>query len=94
MISREGSDTACRRGPWRSVVDRNGVEFFGDATGFFNFAANQLAEIEMHVTRYELGEGVGDSDNRFLEVFVFHTGRTPEARAPAMLRPWVEVLEQ
>lgn len=78
-----------------AVIHRNGVEFLGHATGAFDFTGDQLAHVlEVDVARYELGEGVGDGDDRFLEIFVLHARCAPQARAPAMLRPWVDVFER
>ena len=61
-----------------TVVNGDGVEFFGNAAGFFDFTGNQLTHIvQMHMTRDELGEGVGNGDNRFAEVGFHYAGRTP-----------------
>ncbi len=62
-----------------AVVDRDGVEFLGNAAGFLDFARDQLTQIlQVHVAGHELGEGVGDGNDRFLEVFVLHAGGTPQ----------------
>lgn len=62
-----------------AVIDRDGVEFLGHATGAFDFASHQLAQVlQVHMARYELGERVGDGDDRFLEVFVLHPGGAPQ----------------
>ncbi|MCY1172314.1 hypothetical protein D9M73_124470 [compost metagenome] len=62
-----------------AVIDRDGVEFLGHATGAFDFASHQLAQVlQVHMARYELGERVGDGDDRFLEVFVLHPGGAPK----------------
>ena len=34
--------------------------------------------LQVHVAGHELGEGVGDGDDRLLEVFVLHPGGAPE----------------
>ncbi len=74
-----------------AVIDRNGVEFFGHAAGAFDFAGNQLAEVfQVHVARYELGERVGDGNDRLFKVFVLHPGGAPQSAR----RPWVEVFER
>ena len=45
-----------------AVVDRDGVEFLGDAAGLLDLARHQLAEVlQVHVARHELGERVGRS---------------------------------
>ena len=66
-----------------TVVNGNGVEFFGNAAGFFDFTGNQLTHIvQVHMAWDELGEGVGNGDNRFAEVGFHYAGRTPQcARA-------------
>ena len=66
-----------------TVVNGDGVEFFGNAAGFFDFTGNQLAHIvQVHMAWDELGEGVGNGDNRFAEVGFHDAGRTPQcARA-------------
>ena len=62
-----------------AVVDRNGVELFGHTTGFFDFPCDQLAHVlEMNMAGHKLGKGVGDGDNGFMKVFVFHPGGTPQ----------------
>ncbi|KPY72918.1 Two component transcriptional regulator, winged helix family [Pseudomonas savastanoi pv. fraxini] len=62
-----------------TVIDRNGVEFLGHATGALDFTRDQLAHVlEVDVAGYELGEGVGDGDDRFLEVFVLHARGAPQ----------------
>ena len=62
-----------------TVVHRDGVEFFGQTAGFFNFARHHLAQImQMHMAGYELGKRVGNRNNRFAEIFVGHTGGTPQ----------------
>src|SRR4051794_15590733 len=63
-----------------AVVDRDGVEFLGDAAGLLDLARDELAEVlEMDVARHELGEGVAARDDRLAEVSVFQAGRAPEA---------------
>ena len=66
-----------------TVVNGDGVEFFGNAAGFFDFTGNQLAHIvQVHMAWDELGEGVGNGDNRFAEVGFHDAGCTPQcARA-------------
>ncbi len=62
-----------------AVVHGDRIELFGNAAGSLNLLGHQLAHVfEMHVTRHELGETVGDSDDRFAELFVRHAGGAPE----------------
>ena len=62
-----------------AVIDRDGVEFFGDTAGRLDLARDQLAEIlQMHMARHELGEGVGDGDDRLAEIAVLHAGGAPQ----------------
>ncbi len=63
-----------------AVVDGDGVELLGDAARRLDFARDELAEIlEMYMARDELGEGIGDSDDRLAEIAVAHAGGAPEA---------------
>ncbi len=63
-----------------AVVDRDGVELLGDAARRLDLARDELAEVlEMDVAGHELGEGIGDGDDRLTEVTVLHAGRAPEA---------------
>ncbi len=62
-----------------AVVDRDGVEFLGDTAGLFDFPCDQLAQVlQVYVPGHELGEGVGDGDDRLFEVFVLHAGGAPQ----------------
>src|SRR5690606_32776767 len=62
-----------------TVVHRNGVELFGDAARFLDFPCYQLAEVfQMHMAWHELGKGVGNGDDGFIKVAVFHAGCTPQ----------------
>ncbi|MOA08493.1 hypothetical protein D3C78_1282650 [compost metagenome] len=62
-----------------AVVDGDGVEFLGHAAGLLDLAGDQLAEVlQVHVAGHELGEGVGDGDDRLLEVLVLHPGGAPQ----------------
>jgi len=63
-----------------AVIDRDGVEFLGDAAGRFDFAGDELAEIlQVDVTGHELGEGVHHRDDRLAEIAVLHARRAPKA---------------
>jgi hypothetical protein len=45
----------------------------------FDLARHQLAEVlEVHVAGHELGEGVGDRDDRLAEVAILHAGGAPQ----------------
>ena len=66
-----------------AVVDRDGVEFLGDAARRLDLARDELAEVlEMDVAGHELGEGIDDRDDRLAEIAVLHAGGAPKpARA-------------
>ena len=62
-----------------AVVDGNRVEFLGDATGCFDGSGDEVAHVlQVHVAGDELGEGVGDGDDRLAEVAVRHAGGAPQ----------------
>src|SRR5690606_28811390 len=62
-----------------TVIHRDGVEFLGHAAGLFDLPSDQLAHVlQVYVARHELGEGVGNGDDRLLEVFILHAGRAPQ----------------
>ena len=63
-----------------AVVDGDGVEFFGNAASAFDLAGNQLTHVfEVDVAGYELGKGVGNGDDRLLEVGIFHPRGAPQS---------------
>ncbi len=63
-----------------AIIHSNGIHFLGDATCSFDLTRHHLTKIfQMHMARYELGEGVANSNNRLAEILVFHTGRTPKS---------------
>ena len=63
-----------------AVVDRDGVEFLGYAARGLDLARDQLAEVlEVHVAGHELGEGIGDRDDRLAKIAVLHAGCAPKA---------------
>jgi hypothetical protein len=79
-----------------AVVDGDGVEFLGDAAGCLDLARHQLAHVlEVNVAGNELGEAelttamIGLPKSPSFMPVARHS-----ARAPAMLRPWVEVRER
>src|SRR5690606_10554295 len=63
-----------------AVIDRDRVEFLGDAAGRLDLARNELPHVlQMHVPRHELREGVHHRDDRLAESAVLHAGGAPEA---------------
>ena len=63
-----------------AVIDRDRVEFLGDAARFLNLTRDELAHVfQMYVTGHKLREGIGHGNDRFAEVAVFHPGGAPEA---------------
>ena len=66
-----------------AVIDRDGVEFLGDAARLLDLARDELAEIlEVDVAGHELREGVDDRDDRLAEIAILHAGRAPKAARP------------
>ena len=62
-----------------AVVNCNGIEFLCDAARLADCASNELSHVlEVDVAGNELGERVGDRDDRLAEISVPHTGCTPE----------------
>ena len=62
-----------------AVVDRNGVELDAPATGRVDGLLHLLPDVvQVHVAGDELGEAIGDGDDRLLEVGVVHARRPPE----------------
>jgi len=62
-----------------AVVDGDGVEFLGDAAGFFDLAGDHLAQVlEVYVAGDKLGKGVGDGDDRLAKIAILHTGCAPK----------------
>src|SRR5262249_5385415 len=62
-----------------AVVDGDRVELLGDAARVGDRLRYQRAEVtKVHMSRYELGEAVGDRDDRLAEVVVRHPGGPPE----------------
>lgn len=61
-----------------AVIDSDGVEFLGNATGRFDFTRNELAEIlQMHMARHKLREGIDHRDDGLAEIAVLHAGGAP-----------------
>ena len=62
------------------VIDRDRIEFLGDAAGGLDLARNELAKIlEVNMPRHELREAIGDGDDRLAEIVVLHPRRAPQA---------------
>ncbi len=62
-----------------AVVDGDRVELDTPAAGGVDHLLHPLSDVvEVDVTRYELGEAVGDRDDRLLEVGVGHARGAPE----------------
>src|SRR5690606_5037139 len=62
-----------------AVVDGDRVELLGHATHALDLARHQLAEVlEVDVAGHELGERVGDGDDRLVEVAILHPGGAPQ----------------
>ena len=82
-----GDDLAARKGVKHAVmahgdavVNRDGVELLGDAAALLDFPRNKLSDImKMDMARNELGEGIGDADDRLAEITVLHSGSAPES---------------
>src|SRR4028118_68499 len=63
-----------------AIIHGDGVEFLGDTTGSFNLTAYQLTQIlQMNVSGYELGKGVGDGNDWLLEIRCVHSRGAPES---------------
>ena len=62
-----------------AVVHRDGVEFLGDTARLLDLARHQLPHVlEMHMAGHELGERIGDRDDRLAEVAFGHAGGAPQ----------------
>ena len=86
VLDRVGNDVAAGQGIQHAVVahgdavvHRNGVELLGHTTCFLDLAGHQLAQIlQVHMAGDKLGERVGDGDDGFLKVAVFHASGSPK----------------
>ena len=66
-----------------AVIHRDGVEFDAVAAVGVDHLFDLLTDrVQMHVTGYELGKGIGDGDDRFLKIFLLHTGGAPQSASP------------
>jgi hypothetical protein len=64
-----------------AVVDRDGVELHGRAAGLANALLDGLGDLaQMEVAGADLGPGVGDADDRLVQVFLAEANAT-EVRA-------------
>jgi len=86
VLDRVGDDVAARQRVQHAVVahgdtvvHRDGVELLGDAARRFDLPRDQLPHVlEMDVAGHELGKGVGDGDDRLVEVVILHAGGAPQ----------------
>src|SRR3546814_10730132 len=63
-----------------AVVDRYGVELFGNATRGLDPAGHQLAHVfQVHMARHELRERVDDGNDGFVEIAILHAGGSPRS---------------
>ena len=61
-----------------TIVHGNSIEFAADTASFGDFFTDQLAHVfQVYVPWNKLGEGVGDSNDGFMKVIIFHTGGAP-----------------
>lgn len=71
-----------------AVVDGDGVEPTGDATGFTHGVRDDVADVlEVDVPWNELGVRVRDRDDRLIEIAVGHTGCTPQRASACGVAP-------
>ena len=62
-----------------AVVDGDGVELLGDAAGGLDLLGDQAPHVaQAHVPGHELGEGIGDGDDRLAEVGVLDARGAPQ----------------
>ena len=61
-----------------AVIHGDRIEFGREAAQFFDFGLDDLTRlVEVGVTGYELGEGIGDGDDGFAELLALHPVRHP-----------------
>ena len=69
-----------------AVIDRDGVEFLGDAARRLDLAGDELAQVlEVDMARHELRERVDHGDDRLAEIAVFHAGGAPQAARACLI---------
>ena len=62
-----------------AVIDGDGVKLGREAAQALDFFLDDLAGlVQMHVPGNELGEGIGNSDDRLAELFFFHPVGKPK----------------
>ena len=62
-----------------AVIDGDRVELLGDPARRRDLAGDELPQIlQMDMARHELGEAVGDGDDRLAEILVLHARRAPQ----------------
>ena len=66
-----------------AVIHGDGVEFGGEAAELLDLGLDDLARlVEVGVSGHELGEGVGDGDDRLAELAPLHPVRHPKRTGP------------
>ena len=61
-----------------AVIDRDSIEFLGDPACRLDFPCDELAKVlQVNMAGDELGEAVGDGDDRLAEILVLHARRAP-----------------
>ena len=81
-----GDDVAARQGVQHAgvahgdaVINGHRVELARNAAGFLDGIGNQTANfVQVHMSRQELVEGIGDGDDRLAEILAIHTGGAVE----------------
>ena len=62
-----------------AVINGHRVELARNAAGFLDGIGNQTAHfVQVHMSRQELVEGIGDGDDRLAEILAIHTGGAVE----------------
>ena len=73
-----------------TIVDGYRIEFSGEATQLFDFGLYFLPDfVQMHMSGYKLCKRIDYSDNRFSQLFFFHSVGSPKSSCschPAALR--------
>ena len=63
-----------------AVIHRDGIKFFRNASGCFDFTRNQLSQIfQMDMPRHKLGEAVHHCNDGLAKIAVFHPRCAPKA---------------
>ena len=62
-----------------TVINGDGIELSGITAHLLDFLADDLSYLmQMRMTRHKLGKRVDNGDNRFAELFLFHSCSNPE----------------